>query len=248
LGLPLPGHAWVDEENWGYRSYESLEQLNQAYQDLLVQLRPLIAQGLSAAVYTQTTDVEIEVNGVMTYDREVVKLSDASVALHAGLYGPQPEFREVVPTSGGEPQPWRYTTVEPGEGWYLEDFKDGTWTRGPGGFGNRRPPGTRAGTEWDTPDLWLRRSFRLTAADLASLTPETAYLWVHHDEDAEIYLNGVHIATLGGFVTGYHLYSLTPESLGLLVEGTNTLAVHVHQTEGGQYLDMGLVQWGGGGG
>jgi len=90
LGLPMAGHTWVEEDNWGYRSYENLEELNQAYDDLLTQLRPLIGEGLAAAVYTQTTDVEVEVNGMMTYDREVVKLGPASRELHARLFEPPP--------------------------------------------------------------------------------------------------------------------------------------------------------------
>jgi galactose mutarotase-like enzyme len=80
LGLPLPGHTWVERGNWGYRSYRDTLAVGSAYRGLLELLRPLLARGLSAAVYTQTTDVEVEVNGVMTYDREVVKLPAAAVA------------------------------------------------------------------------------------------------------------------------------------------------------------------------
>jgi hypothetical protein len=247
LGLPVPGHTWVDEENWGYRTYENLEELNRAYADLLFQLRPLIAEGLAAAVYTQTTDVEVEVNGIMTYDREMVKLSDVSVALHAGLYGSQPSFTEVVPTSRHVAQDWRYTMEEPAEGWPDPDFDDGGWSRGPGAFGGRRPPGLAVGTAWEASDLWLRRSFRLTPAQLASLTPGSTYLRAFHDEDAEIYLNGVLVASLEGQVNGYRLFLLTSEALELLAEGTNTLAVHVHNEEGGQFMDAGIVVWEGGG-
>jgi beta-galactosidase/beta-glucuronidase len=75
LGLPLVGHTWQSEKNWGYRNLKSLDELNDGYHKLLDALQPLVAErGLSAAVYTQTTDVEIEVNGLMTYDREVIKL------------------------------------------------------------------------------------------------------------------------------------------------------------------------------
>jgi len=74
LGLPLRGHTWQDEANWGYRSFATPEDLTKAYIGLIEKLVPLIEGGLSAAVYTQTTDVEIEVNGLMTYDRAVVKM------------------------------------------------------------------------------------------------------------------------------------------------------------------------------
>jgi beta-galactosidase/beta-glucuronidase len=75
LGLPISGHTWQAEKNWGYRSYTNSAALTSAYLDLLDKLFPLIPEkGLSAAIYTQTTDVEIEVNGLMTYDRALVKM------------------------------------------------------------------------------------------------------------------------------------------------------------------------------
>jgi beta-galactosidase/beta-glucuronidase len=74
LGLPVAGHTWQEEKNWGYRSCKNSQELTAAYGELLNKLRPLIARGLSAAVYTQTTDVESEVNGLMTYDREMIKM------------------------------------------------------------------------------------------------------------------------------------------------------------------------------
>jgi len=81
LGLPVRGHTWQSEKNWGYRSFTDPETLTVAYEDLISKLLPLIDEkGLSAAVYTQTTDVEIEVNGLMTYDREQVKMDAARVA------------------------------------------------------------------------------------------------------------------------------------------------------------------------
>ncbi len=74
LGLPVLGHTWQDEKNWGYRSFQTPAELTAAYLDLLVKLEPLIDNGLAAAVYTQTSDVEIEVNGLMTYDRDLIKM------------------------------------------------------------------------------------------------------------------------------------------------------------------------------
>jgi beta-galactosidase/beta-glucuronidase len=60
LGLPLKGHTWQISDNWGYRSYSNAEDLTKAYIDLFRDLQPMIGKGLSAAVYTQTTDVEVE--------------------------------------------------------------------------------------------------------------------------------------------------------------------------------------------
>ncbi|MGH9408907.1 MAG: glycoside hydrolase family 2 protein [Vicinamibacterales bacterium] len=80
LGLPLAGHTWQDEKTWGYRTFATRDALTDAYLGLIDTLSPLVASGLSAAVYTQTSDVEIEVNGLMTYDRAIVKMNAAKVA------------------------------------------------------------------------------------------------------------------------------------------------------------------------
>ncbi|HPC23609.1 MAG TPA: glycoside hydrolase family 2 TIM barrel-domain containing protein, partial [Phycisphaerae bacterium] len=75
LGLPLRGHTWLAEKSWGYRSFTTPAELTDAYVGLIEKLVPLVTDGgLSAAIYTQTSDVEIEVNGLMTYDRAVVKM------------------------------------------------------------------------------------------------------------------------------------------------------------------------------
>jgi hypothetical protein len=80
LGLPIKGHTWQDEKNWGYRSFDNAEDLINAYLELIEKLKVLVEGGLSAAVYTQTTDVEIEVNGLMTYDRAITKMDPERVA------------------------------------------------------------------------------------------------------------------------------------------------------------------------
>ena len=73
--LKVAGHLWDENKKFGYRFYETSAALTAAYLDLLGnELKPLISQGLAAAVYTQTTDVEIEINGYLTYDRQVEKM------------------------------------------------------------------------------------------------------------------------------------------------------------------------------
>ncbi|HEY1496778.1 MAG TPA: glycoside hydrolase family 2 TIM barrel-domain containing protein [Candidatus Solibacter sp.] len=80
LGLPLTGHLWWDKRNWGYKTFEDRAQLQTAYEGLMEKLAPLVKDGLAAAIYTQTTDVEGEINGLMTYDRQVMKFDVAKLA------------------------------------------------------------------------------------------------------------------------------------------------------------------------
>ena len=91
LGLPIAGHLWHEQGAWGYRRYATTDSLWSAWRALLARLRPLVRDGLSAAVYTQTTDVEIEVNGLMTYDRAVVKLPPEAAGEIARLVAAPPE-------------------------------------------------------------------------------------------------------------------------------------------------------------
>ncbi len=86
LGLPLPDHLWWDKRNWGYRTFDDRAKLQAAYEALIGKLAPLVKQGLAAAIYTQTSDVEGEVNGLITYDRKVVKFDvEKLAALHRQL-------------------------------------------------------------------------------------------------------------------------------------------------------------------
>ncbi|MDB5310066.1 MAG: uidA [Gemmataceae bacterium] len=238
LGLPLKGHLWKDTDNWGYRTFKTTDELRQAYHQLMLRLHPLIGQGLSAAVYTQTTDVEVEVNGLMTYDREVIKLDPKETAAwHKSLFGPPPEYRELVPTSREKPQKWRYFTGTPGEGWEKPGFDPAKWEEADGGFGTKGTPGAVVRTEWKTPDIWLRRAFELT-----DLPKGDVLLRIHHDEDAEVYVNGVLAAKTSGFTSDYVEIPLTAGGRKALKAGQNVIAVHCHQTTGGQYIDVGLVE------
>jgi len=236
LGLPLEGHTWQTKNNWGYRSFENQAALADAYGQLIRRLRPLIGKGLSAAVYTQTTDVEVEVNGLMTYDREVLKLDlDTTAALHKTLFLPPPKETTLVPTSRETAQTWRYTTDKPADGWQEPGFSDSPWKEGPGGFGEPTTPGSRVRTSWKTPDIWLRRSIDVPSHAAGSLT-----LNIHHDEDAEVYLNGVQVFAAKGFLTDYSLVPLDERAAAALKPGKNVIAVHCHETRGGQYIDVGL--------
>lgn len=74
LGLPVENHTWQQKNNWGYQSFKTPEELFAKYDSFVDRIVELIPLGLSAAVYTQTTDVEIEINGLITYDRKVIKI------------------------------------------------------------------------------------------------------------------------------------------------------------------------------
>lgn len=87
LGLPVENHTWQEKNNWGYQSFKSREELLKRYSELIDRIPNLISKGLSAAVYTQTTDVEVETNGLMTYDRKEIKMPVEKLKdIHSKLY------------------------------------------------------------------------------------------------------------------------------------------------------------------
>jgi hypothetical protein len=238
LGLPMEKHLWQARQNWGYRNYRTREELEEAYLDLMEPLHRLIAEpGLSAAVYTQTTDVEGEVNGLLTYDRAVMKIDARTLQeTHRQLYEPPPVMKVVVPSSRREGIEWRYTTRKPAEGWEGRGFDDTSWSEGPGGFGTPHTPGAVVRTRWDSSDIWLRREFELPGEGFENL-----HLLINHDEDAVVYINGVLAAEVEGYNNMYEAVPMRAEALRALRPGRNVIAVHCHQTIGGQYIDVGLV-------
>jgi hypothetical protein len=106
-----------------------------------------------------------------------------------------------------------------------------------GGFGTKGTPAAVIGTEWKTPDIWIRRTF-----DLTELPKGEPMLRIHHDEDAEVFINGVLAAKVVGFTTDYVEVPLTAAGRKALKAGANTIAVRCRQTGGGQYIDVGLVE------
>ncbi len=238
LGLPLKGHLWKDTGNWGYRTYKTTEELRTNYRALMLRLHPLVGKGLSAAVYTQTTDVEIEVNGLLTYDREVIKVDVAETAKwHKALFGPPPVMAELVPTSEKQPQVWKFTADKPADGWEKAGFDAAKWADGKGGFGSKGTPGGVITTEWTGKAIWLRRSF-----ELKELPTGEVMLRVHCDEDGEVFLNGVLAASLPGHTTEYTEVPISAAARKALLKGANTLAVSAKNALGGQYIDAGLVE------
>ena len=130
---------------------------------------------------------------------------------------------------------WRYTTKRPVAGWEKPGFDDSVWPAGRSGFGRIKQSAARVRTAWRTSDIWLRRTFQLKAA------PAKPRLIIFHDEDAEVYINGILAAKLTGHVVDYKSVPIRDAAVKALRRGKNTLAVHCRQTTGGQYIDVALA-------
>ncbi|HZJ14419.1 MAG TPA: hypothetical protein VFD27_05180, partial [Chthoniobacteraceae bacterium] len=148
-----------------------------------------------------------------------------------------PKITDVVPTSEKNAVTWRFTFEKPADDWMTPAFNEASWKSGPGGFGTAETPGSVVRTDWKTSDIWARREFALPAGDTSKLD-----LMMYHDEDAEIYINGVLAAKVHGFNGTYDTIPLSVPAHAALKPGNNVLAVHCHQTRGGQFIDVGLVR------
>ena len=238
LGLPIEGHMWKQTtKNWGYRKIDNQEHLTEAYVKMLSRAWGLKDKGLSACVYTQTTDVETESNGLLTYDRDVFKVNpEQAAAADSGQV--QEREKVLVPTSQDQPQKWRYATEAPaGEQWLKPEFNDSSWSEGNGGFGTEGTPGAVVHTHWAANDIWIRRHFTLAPGNYSHVQ-----LLMHHDDDAEVYLNGVLADKEASYVAEYQQFPIDGAARQTLKAGDNVIAIHCHQRTGGQFIDAGLVE------
>jgi hypothetical protein len=240
LGFIIKGHTWK-KDGWGYALTPSQTELQDTYGLFTAKLKTLRDQnGLSAAVYTQITDVEIESNGLMTYDR-ILKVDPRMITLANRFAYPVPTIIPVVPTSEASAQEWRYTFENPGSDWNATSFGETGWRVGPGGFGHSVAPGNPLGTAWESGDIWLRRTVRIPKMSAAAI----AQLAVRHchDEDLEVWINGVPAFSAKGYISDYANAAISDAAKqAIRFNGDNVIAVHCRQTSGGQFVDVGLVR------
>jgi len=240
VGLPVTNHTWAS--GWGYIAVTNGDGLASKFEDFCFQLSDAVQDhGLSAAVYTQITDVESELNGFLTYDRKVCKPDPARIRAAIASVSAPFTLTTVVPTSQATVQNWGYTTTTPAANWYAPNYDDSAWSTGAAGFGAGNPPNTGGlvRTPWNSADIWLRRTFN--PGTLAAEQINNLCFTVYHDEEVEIYLNGVLAGSATGYTTRYGFLAMNAAGRAVVLSNAaNILAVHCHQTTGGQFIDLGI--------
>lgn len=238
LGWPVDGHRWWDKRNWGYLTYEDQDTFRKEFNALIENLQGLISWGLSAAVYTQTTDVEGEVNGVMTYDREVLKLDKEDTReLLKPLYESWWNKRELISDSEHTPNLWRVNFGKVSENWNQPDFNDFAWDEKKAPFSANQNPFLPAFSTWNTNELYARKSFTLTSV------PENIFIKYYAPKtEVELYVNGnlVKVLKEGGGRKRHYTHVLLKEIGEYLKTGENVLAVKAVSQDDIRALDLGL--------
>jgi hypothetical protein len=253
-GVPLDSRTHLTKTDWSLWSASLVD--NQADFEAIISpiyeyLNATTARSPFVDSY-QTDDIHSDgmharpvIGGVfikMLTDRDVWKKWASLDKTKAGNWAPLPEMPKlkltvVVPTAQTMLGQWRYTTKRQADNWTAPDFDDSAWSEGTASFGTDGTPGAIVHTVWNTDDIWLRREMTLPAKKFSNLQ-----FYADHDEDVEIYVNGILALTESGFTTGYVPLEINLLALAQLKPGaTVKVAVHCHQTTGGQNIDVGLV-------
>lgn len=170
------------------------------------------------------------------HSRSITTLSLLLALAGAGAAQTRLVAETLVDDARGKGAEWRFTTEVPAEGWTTAGFDASAWLTGWGGFGTSNTAGSHATTDWTTAEIHLRHVFTLEEARYENLM-----LSVHHDDEVEVYLNGVPIHTEAGALGAYASAWLGDDALRTLKAGENVLAVRCVNSGGGpQYVDVGL--------
>jgi hypothetical protein len=251
-GVPLDSRTHLTKTDWSLwvatlatnqADFESIVSPIYDYLDQTTARDPLADSYHTDDIHSGGMHARPVVGGLfikMLSDPEIWKKWAVGDTQKVGDWAPLPKrpiSTVVVPTSQHEAIQWRYTLEKPAADWMAGNFDDTGWKQGEGVFGNRVPPGIPQRTNWTTDDIWLRRDFTIPPGDL----PNPQFT-VYHDEDVEVYVNGVLALREEGYNNRYDTFDAEPAAKAILKPGAKiTMAVHCHQTIGGQGIDVGVV-------
>lgn len=245
----IGGIGWAIEGGWGYGGApKNMEEYYKRYQGTLDAL--LDNPNMFGFCYTQLTDVEQEHNGLYYYDRKpkfdvqrLRAITSRQAAYERGEpTAPQPcrpveaPWKVMVGTAvdGALCTPWQYVTQTPAGEWTANGFDDSAWQSGTAPFGH--DDNRRIKTPWTSDDIYLRKSFQYDGTSL-----KAGAVVISYDEDTEVFVNGQQILGVKGFINNYTIRNVTEALSKALRKGENQMAVHTHQTTGGQYIDLALL-------
>ncbi|UGU15875.1 beta-galactosidase [Sinomicrobium kalidii] len=240
IGWAVNDHIWWNKKNWGYLTLKGQKEYKERFTALMRDLTGLKSFGLSAAIYTQTTDVEGEVNGLMTYDRKVLKLPpEETRPLIAPLYKKPGRFRTIIPDSEHTPNAWK-AAYDVNPDWTGDLKQTKGWQEQKAPFSSYNNYFLPDGTAWKTrKDLCLFKTFDLDRV------PEEIILRYYLDKASmKVYLNGQPVTSEkheGGRKRHYR-NQLIANARKYLKRGKNTMAIRVQPQNENHAFDLGLYR------
>lgn len=237
LNRAITGHTWGGSAGSAQTANDTARYVNLARRARGLATLP----GLSGAFFRQFTDVENELDGLVTYDRQVTKvtaktISDANTgAVSAIVPVIQANEFEGFTQYVKDATVVSYITTPPGAQWPNLTFDDASWPKGPGGIGNTADAGARIRTVSNANELWTRTTFTLDEVPSGRL-----FLRMMYDEDTQVFVNGVRAGDAYRWVTQYGDYLASDGASKALVKGENVIATHTSNLDGGRYVDVGL--------
>ncbi|WP_460765323.1 glycoside hydrolase family 2 protein [Niabella terrae] len=227
LGLVVNNHIWdAHKRNWGYKTYTEDSVLIREYTELMHNLSLMVKRGLSAAIYTQTTDVEGEVNGLMTYDRKVVKIPIRLLQrLHHPIYENPDGHLQFLNQSTETSRPnIHYRLNKPAADWLQQ----------PEAFlSSLKPVEVEKGG-----NVYAYQEFNLDQI------PDALGMKLYASGDFSVYINGVKIWSEDRVRIKRHYDDINLSmGLRLLHTGKNRIAVIASNAERKVNFDFSLYQW-----
>ncbi|HVG12147.1 MAG TPA: DUF4965 domain-containing protein [Flavisolibacter sp.] len=144
-----------------------------------------------------------------------------------------PEYRTIAPAGDEVPYEVAYTETAPDSTWMTEGFDGSSWLKGTAPFGDNQSAKTR----WVSRELWMRRQIMIDDTDAEKL-----FLKLQHDDDVEAYINGELVYAIKGWTNKPKYIPVSNLVKSKLKKGANILAVHVTNTGGGAWLDVGISE------
>jgi hypothetical protein len=233
-GWPVEGHLWSDQ----VRGSATSERFQKTLYDMIDKTAPLMGWGLAGAIYTQTTDLEREFGGLITYDRKFVKVDPASFKQHTTqLY--QQWWRPSIILSDSEfkPQPWKVSYAIQNDSWKDASYNDSAWDKANAPLSTYDNFFLSGYTDWTGETMYLRKDFHVM--DI----PDRLYL-KHYTPKAsmKVFINGELVmehADRGGRKRKYS-HELLHNALPYLKKGFNTIAIELNAQEEKASFDIGI--------
>jgi hypothetical protein len=142
-------------------------------------------------------------------------------------------YKTVLPAADEKPYTAKYTETDPGKNWANDSFDDSNWKTGTAPFTDDKGVSREL---WTSRDIWVRRTFTYSKTNINKL-----YLKLHHDDEAEVFLNGEKINASSGANGDLQMFELSSDMINKLKVGENVLALHCTNTGGAAWIDAGLA-------